>query len=254
MRLDVVIPAHNEEHRIGRTLDDYRARIVDPDVRFIVAVDGSDDGTAELVERHAVEDPRVRLFDLPKLGKGGALGEAFRVCHGDLIGFVDADGSTSPTEFLRLVDVAKVADGAIASRRHPSSIVPVPRPLSRRVASRGFAWGVRRLFRLPYSDTQCGAKVLTREAMAGALPFLSSRDFLFDVDLLITTRRLGYRIVETPTIWIDQDGSRIRAATDARRMAASAFRLWIHHRVLPIEDPLRARAHAGRKTSGHVDS
>ena len=70
---------------------------------------------------------------------------------------------------------------------------------------------------------------------------MSSRDFLFDVDLLVLARRLGFELVEVPTVWIDQAGSKVRALGDTMRMLASAVRLWIHHRTMPVE-PGRATA------------
>jgi hypothetical protein len=161
--------------------------------------------------------------------------EAFRRCDAEYIGFVDADCATPPSEFVRLAEVAAQGDGAIASRRHPAAVLPARRPLIRRITSAGFAFGIQRLFRLPYGDTQCGAKVLHRDVVEKSLPLMSSRDFLFDVDLLIVARRLGYRIVEVPTIWIDQAGSRLTARSDTLRMAASALRLWLHHRVIPVD-------------------
>ena len=48
MRLDVVIPAHDEEHRIDRTLSAYRAICSSHDIRFLVALDGCRDRTAEI--------------------------------------------------------------------------------------------------------------------------------------------------------------------------------------------------------------
>jgi glycosyltransferase involved in cell wall biosynthesis len=266
----LILPAHNEEHRIDRTLHDYRRALPSPDLRFWVALDGCEDGTAAIVLRHAAEDARVGWIEHPKLGKGGVLMEAFRSCaHGDadLIGFVDADGATPPAEIARLVEVVGAgADGAIASRRHPSSVTPGPRSLSRRVTSAGFAFGVRRLFDVPFTDTQCGAKVLRADLVRRVMPLLSSRDFLFDVDLLHAARRLGYRIVEVPTVWVDQSGSRLRAGRDARRMLWSSLRLWLHHRIIPIEGerddrtrprppahrrpvPLGARTHRGHRRS-----
>jgi glycosyltransferase involved in cell wall biosynthesis len=236
LRLDIVIPAHNEEARIGSMLAAYRSRCADPGIRFLAALDWCTDGTADVVAAHADEDPRVRMFHYPKLGKGGVIMETFRHCDGDLIGFVDADCATPPPELLRLADAVEGADGAIATRRHPAAVLPVPRPLARGVASAGFAFGIRRLFGLPYDDTQCGAKVFRREAVERMLPLLSARDFLFDVDLLVVARHLELRVAALPTIWIDQDGSRIRAGTDAKRMAASALQLWLRHRVLPIEN------------------
>ena len=234
MRLDIVIPAHNEDHRIDRTLGAYRARCTDPHTRFLVALDDCTDGTAGIVRRHAAHDPRVELFEYPKLGKGGVIMETLRRADAELVGFVDADCATPPAELLLLAEVAERGDGAIASRRHPASVLPRRRPMARRLTSAGFALLVRRLFRLPYADTQCGAKVVRRDVAERCLPYLSSRDFLFDVDLLLVADRLGYRIAEVPTVWVDQEGSRVRAAADARRMAASSLRLWLHHRLLPV--------------------
>jgi glycosyltransferase involved in cell wall biosynthesis len=234
LRLDVVIPAHDEEHRIGRTLRAYRSICSSHDIRFLIALDDCRDRTAEIVRWHASEDPRVQLYQYRRLGKGGVIMETFRRSDAELVGFVDADCATPPTELLRVAQVAARSDGAIASRRHPAAVLPAPRSLGRRVASAGFAFWVRRLFGLPYRDTQCGAKVLRRQVVDAVVPLLSSRDFLFDVDLLLVARALGFQIVEVPTIWIDREGSRVRVFNDSRRMAASSLRLWAHHRVLPV--------------------
>ena len=236
MELDVVIPAHNEETRIDRTLDLYRHDDLGADATIVAALDGCSDRTAAVARTHASTDARVQILELPKLGKGGALMEAFRQCEGDLVAFVDADAATPPAELRRLVDAVRDgADIAIASRRHPASVTPCKRPRSRQITSAGFAFGIRRLFGLRYRDTQCGAKVLRRNALERVLPLLSSRDFLFDVDLLLTARGLGLNVVELPTIWLDQPGSQLKPLRDARRMALSALRLWIHHRALPVE-------------------
>ncbi|HEU4977465.1 MAG TPA: glycosyltransferase [Solirubrobacteraceae bacterium] len=226
MRLDIVMPAHNEEARIGRTLRAYSAACPHPDTRFLVAMDDCSDRTADVVLDHARRDDRVALFAYPKLGKGGVIAETFRHADADLVGFVDADGATPPRELLRLAAAARAADGAIASRRHPAAVLPARRPLARRLTSAGFSLAVRRMMGLPYRDTQCGAKVLRREVVEAVLPRLRARDLLFDVDLLVCARDAGYRIVEVPTIWIDRDGSRVRAVSDTRRMGTSLVRMW----------------------------
>lgn len=236
MSLDVVIPAHNEELRIDHMLETYRSAMSGPDVRFHAALDRCVDRTATIVERHAAVDPRVVLHHYPKLGKGGVIMETFRQCQGEFVGFVDADGATPPGEFLRLFDAASSinVDGAIAVRHHPAAVLPASRPFARKVTSVAFAHGVRQLFRLPFVDTQCGAKVLSRQLVERCLPLLSSRDFLFDVDLLLTSVRLGFRVVEVPTVWLHREGSRVSTVSDARRMALSSLRLWVHHRILPV--------------------
>jgi glycosyltransferase involved in cell wall biosynthesis len=204
-------------------------------------MDRCTDATAEIVRSHMRRDPRIRLIEYGKLGKGGVLMEAFRACDGDMIGFVDADCATPPAEFLRLVDAAHRRDGAIATRNHPAAVLPARRSMMRRLTSAVFAFIIRRLFKLPHSDTQCGAKVIRRDVLQRIVPLMSSRDFLFDVDLLVTARKLGFDIVEVPTIWIDQEGSRVHAIHDARRMAASAVRLWLHQKVMPLPAPIDAR-------------
>ena len=254
LRLDLVLPAHNEERRIDDTLTTYRSALTGADVRFVVALDGCEDATSVVVDRHAEVDPRVGWISFPKLGKGGVLAEAFRASVGgdaDLVAFVDADGATPPAELLRLVRaVEDGADGAIASRRHPAALAVGPRPWARRLTSSGFAFGIRRLFSVPFADTQCGAKVVSADLVRRVAPLLSARDFLFDVDLLHTARRLGYQVVEVPTVWVDQAGSRVRPARDALRMLGSSVSLWLHHRIIPIDgdrrDEVRVRRPARR--------
>ena len=135
MRLDIVIPAHNEEHRIGRTLSAYRTVCGGPDVRFHVALDGCTDRTAEIVRAHHEDDARVVLHEYPKLGKGGVIAETFRRSDAEVIGFVDADCATPPAEMLRLADVALRSGGAIASRHHPASVLPRSRSRVRKATS-----------------------------------------------------------------------------------------------------------------------
>jgi Glycosyl transferase family 2 len=92
--LDIVVPAYNEEHRIDRMLQAYRASFTGGDVRFLTALDRCSDGTADVVRRHAAEDSRVELHEYPKLGKGGVIMETFRRCAADFLAFVDADCAT----------------------------------------------------------------------------------------------------------------------------------------------------------------
>jgi glycosyltransferase involved in cell wall biosynthesis len=214
VRLDIVMPAHNEEDRIDRTLRAYRAACPDDDVRFLVALDSCTDRTPEIVHAHQREDARVCSFEYPKLGK---------------------------RELLRLADAARRVDGgAIASRRHPAAMLPARRPLSREITSAGFAGSVRMLMGLPYRDTQCGAKVLRRDVVRDVLPRLAARDLLFDVDLLAAASEGGWRVVEVPTVWIDQEGSRVSTVSDSRRMGASLLRLWMRRRIAG------RRRHGGR--------
>jgi hypothetical protein len=111
---------------------------------------------------------------------------------------------------------------------------------------------VRRLFDLPYADTQCGAKVIRRHVAERVVPLMSSRDFLFDVDLLLVARRLGFEVVETPTVWIDQHDSKLSPGRDSWRMFLSTLRLWIHHRILPVDDAALQTSRASRTPAAAI--
>lgn len=227
---DIIIPAHNEANRIGPMLDAYRRWFSHPGVRFIVALDGCEDATPDVVNRHARGDPRVELHAFPKLGKGGVIREASKQCDAKLVAFVDADGSTSPDQLSRLVHAARNADGAIASRRLPTSIVQGRRAVSRTLASVVFSWLVRGLFGLHYRDTQCGAKVIRRETLQHLLPRVTTSDLLFDVDLLLRADEFDYRIVEVPTVWVAHSGSRVSLLRDFGQVTSSLLRLWTSQR------------------------
>ena len=252
MQLDIVIPAHNEEERIDRTLHAYRDACRGADVAFLVALDDCSDGTAAIVDAHARDDDRVRRIDYPKLGKGGVIAETFARSGADLVGFVDADCATPPRELLRLAEAASRTDGAIACRRHPAAMLPARRPFARQITSAGFAFGVRRLMAMPFRDTQCGAKVLRRDVVEALLPRLAARDLLFDVDLLAASRDGGFDVVEVPTIWVDQAGSRVSAMSDSRRMAASLVRLWMRRRMRGA--PVGVRRPIDRREGVHARS
>src|ERR671914_626453 len=198
------MPAHNEEERIDRTLRAYRDACPQTGVRFLVALDSCTDRTPEVVRAHAGAD----------------------------------DGAPPPRAPVARAGEGRHTDGAIASRRHPASMLPARRPLAREITSAGFAGSVRVLMGLPYRDTQCGAKVLRRHVVRDVLPRLASRDLLFDVDLLAAARDGGWRVVEVPTVWIHQEGSRVSAVSDSRRMGASLLRLWLRRRMRGRRHPL----------------
>lgn len=229
MKLSIIVPAYNEEERLGPMLEDYEpyfASRYGDGVEIVVVVNGSRDRTPQVAEDFAKRHPQVRAIVEPRaIGKGGAVILGLRAARGDLVGFVDADDATRPAAFDELV--AKIGDAGaiIASRYLPGAQVSPRQPLKRRIASRVFNGLVRLFFGLRITDTQCGAKLLTREAVQAILPHLGVTRWAFDVDLLFQLRRLGFRIVEIPTVWSEPGGSRLKIVKASLEMFVAICRL-----------------------------
>jgi glycosyltransferase involved in cell wall biosynthesis len=227
--LTIVIPAYNEETRIGRTLEAYLNHFHHTKfarAEIIVVLNGCRDNTAGVVEQFASKHANLRVINEPRaVGKGGAIILGFRQAKGALVGYVDADNSTGPEAFQQLVDALDDGDVVIGSRWMPGSVVSPRQPLKRRIASRVFNFLVRMLFAVNVTDTQCGAKVFRAEAIRFVLPNLGITRWAFDVDVLFQCRRHGFRIREVPTVWSDSSGSQLRVAHASWEMLLAITRL-----------------------------
>ncbi len=213
-RLLLLIPAHNEEQRIGPVLREFAEHLrrhYPGRFRIVVVLNGCRDNTEGVVRAAAAEFPEIEHLNFPeRIGKGGALIEGLRLApEADLIGYVDADGATGPAAFLKLVSLAPQADCVIGSRWLPGAVLHQRQTWLRRLFSRGFHLLVQALLRLNVKDTQCPAKVLHRTAVEAVHDALQIADLAFDVNLLYVLKRRGFRILEVPIEWTDKLGSKV---------------------------------------------
>jgi len=255
MKLSIVVPAYNEETRLPPMLEAYLEFFVPrygDEVELIMVVNGSSDGTERVVRDYQERFPQLRLVVEPrKVGKGRAVVMGFDLAEGELVGFTDADGATPPQAYQDLVDGIGDAGAIIASRWLPGSDVSPRQPLSRRIASRIFNWKVRMLFGLKITDTQCGAKLFTAEAVRAIRPSLGLTRWAFDVDVLFHTRRTGFAIREIPTTWHDVKGSKVKVPRASVEMTLAIWRLRLIHSpfrwVVTAYDSLVGRRFLQRK-------
>jgi glycosyltransferase involved in cell wall biosynthesis len=229
-RLLLLIPAYNEEARIGPVLRDYVAYFsthYHGPFRLVVVLNGCRDHTLDVVRAARDAVGRIEWLEFPApIGKGGALIEGLRLApETDLIGYVDADGATQPRAFHDLVRLIPGYDCVIASRWIEGAHLGAEQPWKRRLASRAFHAIVEGLFGMGIRDTQCGAKVMRRDAVQRIHADLRTADLAFDINLLYCLKRAGSRILETPTEWTDQLGSKIRLGRSSLSMFLSIVRL-----------------------------
>jgi len=228
--VSVVIPAYNEEKRIGRTLENHLEFFHDTEI--FVAMDGCRDRTLGIVEEFArtrnKNNNSVSYIHFDKrLGKGMGLLRAIEHTKGEILVITDADESTSPSEIFKLVNSLDGCDCVIGSRWLPESKVLIKQPVQRRIASRGFNFLVRTMFGIPFKDTQCGAKVLRKDALKSVMGDMSTFNFAFDIDLLYQLHKRGFKIKEAPIAWNDKDGSSIKLFQEIITMFLAIVRLRI---------------------------
>jgi dolichyl-phosphate beta-glucosyltransferase len=247
--LGIVLPAYNEEGRLGPALDELFAYLcatpkgaLPETVTVLVVDDGSTDGTAAIVRARPefVPDggkpkpgcPSLRLLAAAHGGKGSAVRAGMLAADGDLLVFADADMATPPDQLPKIVAALESADVALGSRIQPDgSDMRATQPRFRRMVGRIFRLAAQVWVTGPVRDTQCGFKGFRRSAAHDLFARLKVTSIVFDVDLIYLARRRGYRIAIVPIKWADRRGSRMQARPGlALRVALDLVRIPFIHR------------------------
>ena len=247
--LTIVLPAYNEEARLGPALDELfgylhrrgdqgrdgrpGAQALPAEIHVLVVDDGSTDGTADLVRARAeLASGEMELLAVPHGGKGAAVRAGMLAARGDLVVFADADMATPPDELVPLVAALRDADAAYGSRIQPDgSDMRKSQPPWRRTLGKTFhllasVWVVG-----PIQDTQCGFKGFHREVAQDVFARQLVTSIVFDVEVIYLVRRRGYRHAVVPVRWADRRGSRMRPGLRlAVRVAWDLFRTPLLHR------------------------
>ena len=227
----LLVPAYNEEGRIEPLLRDYSRyfkKHYTGKFQLVAVLNGCRDNTIGVVRKVQAEFPDViDLVDFPApIGKGGALIEGLKLAfRGELVGYVDADGATGPEAFHDLVKKMGDADCVIGSRWIEGAVLHQAQTSKRRFASRVFHTIVQTCFWMNIRDTQCGAKVMRREAVEAIHSTLCIADMAFDINLLYSLKRKGYKVIEVPTEWTDKAGSKVALGRTSLTMLLSVIRL-----------------------------
>ena len=207
MRLTIVIPALNEEDAVGSTIERtlaarecIRAQSPVTEVEIIVVSDGSTDRTAEIAAGYA--DVRLIVFEQNR-GYGAAIKEGFRQGTGDLVGFLDADGTCDPAFFATLCStlIEEEASVAIGSRMGSGSRMPAIRRLGNRV----YALILSALSNRVVTDTASGMRVIRRNVLERLYPLPDGLHFTpaMSARVLMDDR---LRIVECPMSYEERIG------------------------------------------------
>mgnify|MGYP001558819214 CR=1 FL=1 len=231
--ISIVIPAYNEEKRIGKTLECY-CKFFDNKLKnnyqILIVINGTTDDTEKIVKNYQKYYKSIKYIILKEAGKGLAVNTGLKeslTSRFDLIGFVDADLATSPLEYYKLIENIDNYDGIIADRYIKGAKITPKFSFRRLVVSRIFNIIVRSLFFLPYKDTQCGAKIFKKEVIKSVINELTMTQWAYDIDLLYSCKKYGLHIKSLPTNWIEAKGSTLNLKKASIQMFFSIIQLRI---------------------------
>lgn len=235
--LSIVIPAFNEAHRLGTTLERLRqyARQRGEAWEVVVVDDGSTDATGDVARGFSSAPLTVQLLVNPaNRGKGHAVARGMLAASAEVLLMSDADLSTPIEELERLrAWLDRGHDVAIGSRDMPDSQLDPPQPLLRRWMAAVFR-GLRRRLMLPaVRDTQCGFKLFRREAARAVFARQTIGGWLFDCEVLGLAERMGYRVKEVGVVWQHHPHSRVSVLREA--LTALPTLLAIRRRLKHVE-------------------
>lgn len=229
--LSIIIPAYNEEARLGATLDEIADYLhtSGKSAEVIVVDDGSQDGTVALA--HGWSDHlTLRVIESPRnMGKGHAVRIGMLAATGNRRLFADADGST-PIAELDALDAALDDLGghgvAFASVALPNSVVLSPQSRLRSFAGR-VGNRLIQLMMLPgVQDSQRGFKLFSADAAEAAFSTATVDGWAFDVEVLAMARHAGFALTEVAVTWEHRLASRVKASS----YLTSLWEVWLIRR------------------------
>lgn len=222
--LTIVIPALNEEDAIESTITrclDARSEIMASaglsDVEVIVVSDGSTDRTAEIAQ--GFTDVKVIVFEQNR-GYGAAIKEGWKQGRGDLVGFLDADGTCDPHYFADMcrISLDEMADVVLGSRLGPDSKMPQ----LRRIGNRIYAFLLGMLCGRSVTDTASGMRVVRRKSLQYLYPLPDGLHFTPSMSARALMNDL--RTIEIPMHYEERIGtSKLNVVHDGIRFLRTIF-------------------------------
>lgn len=212
--LSVIIPVYNEEFKIKRTLIDIDKYLRKQNYNYeiIVVNDGSKDKTIKVLETLKSRIVNLRLIDNKEnKGKGYVVKQGMLQAKGQYRLFTDADNSTSIEQVKKMWPYFRQGyDIIIGSRDVQKAVVAVSQSWLRKLLGNIFnlivqmvcgLWGIW--------DTQCGFKGFNKRVVKDIFPKLTITGWAFDVEVLVLSKKAGYKVKEIPVRWINSFESKV---------------------------------------------
>jgi len=204
-RVSVVIPAKDEEAKLGHVLDDLNHALIESkrDFEIIVVNDNSRDRTKEIALGKG-----IRVIDnRGRPGKGNALRLGFKECTGDVLAMLDADYSHRPEDLPLFLDRIEQGDGMVIGSRIWGGSEEYTRVRAFGNIMLTTIFGL--IFHRYLSDVLNGYKVFRRDIFDNFK--YSSSTFEIEIELAVNTLRCGYKIMEVSSHERERAGGKAKS-------------------------------------------
>jgi dolichyl-phosphate beta-glucosyltransferase len=217
MDISIIIPAFNEESKIGQDIQNTSIFLGQNNLtsEIIVVDDGSSDLTFDIASQVAEKiTGNIKILKLdPHGGKGKAVKTGILNSIGDIVLFADS-GSCVPLDYAltgKGLIQPGVCDIANGSRKMDNSIISQSHHWVRRIISKTIRFILITWIQLPnrFTDTQCGFKVYDGDIARELYSECVKDGFLFDVEIIMRALKKGYKVLEFPVQWTADLDSRL---------------------------------------------
>ena len=201
--VSVVIPCHNEEMNIEPLVNRLRTHFGEYLHEIIPVDDNSRDGTRQVIERLAAEDPRIKpVFRTPPNGVGRAIADGYKAATGDWVLSMDCDFQHLLPEIRDLFDAAAHGYDVVVGSRFSRHSVLLNYPFQKIAANRGFHLLAQCVLLRRFRDLTNNLKLLRREVINNLN--LTQPGFSVNAETGLLPLMMGYSIKEVPISWINR--------------------------------------------------
>lgn len=213
--LSVIIPARNEEKKIGETIKNISSYLSKQpfDSEIIVCDNGSTDNTRFAVEEEIKTIRNLKIIGMNVPGKGGTVKMGMLEAKGKIRLFTDADNSTDISHFDKMKPFFDNGYEVVICSRHPwdasGARQAVSQPFYRRIPGILGNLFIQILVLPGIWDTQCGFKAFRDYAAREIFSRQKISGWGFDIEALALAKRFGYKTAIAPAYWINSPDSRV---------------------------------------------
>ena len=232
--ISIVFPCYNEADRLKYTFKDikkFQEKKITSNFEIIFVNDGSSDNTFQILKKYKNENAKlnrkIKIISYQNnKGKGYALKKGVKIAKYDWVLTLDADISVSINQlndWFKGNMIKKNKFIYFGSRNLSESNIEFK--IYRKLIGLIFIKITKIFFKINLLDTQCGFKLYKKKIAKRLFNILKTLDFTHDIEIVLISKKLNYKITELPVNWTHKKGSKVSVIKDSFKMLTSLLKI-----------------------------